>query len=150
MGTGCVFGGSINHNRIGKSYGGEAFKDRGTDTGSTESGNLKLTKESSEFDGKGEKKSDEEDHDAEPKNGDDDVEMKDRDIKCQKNYSKDSLGMKISCSAPAKMASTYNTNALADKEISTTSPGSNISLSPTKMEAFVVEPSVILETPLSQ
>ncbi|KAL5210691.1 hypothetical protein ABZP36_006314 [Zizania latifolia] len=52
-----------------------------------------------EFDGKGEKKTEEEDHDAEPKNGVDDVEMKDRDIKHQKNDSKDSLGMKIGCSA---------------------------------------------------
>ncbi|KAG8075914.1 hypothetical protein GUJ93_ZPchr0006g40793 [Zizania palustris] len=104
----------------------------------------------SEFDGKGEKKSDEEDDDAEPKNGDDDVEMKDRDIKRQKNDSKVSLGMKNSCSAPAKMASTYNAMALADKAISTTPPSLNISLSPMKMEAFATESSVILETPLSQ
>ncbi|KAL5225227.1 hypothetical protein ABZP36_011866 [Zizania latifolia] len=75
-----------------------------------------------EFDGKGEKKTEEEDHDAEPKNGADDVEMKDRDIKRQKNDSMDSLGMKTRCSAPAKMASTYTTNDLADKAISITSP----------------------------
>ncbi|KAG8095242.1 hypothetical protein GUJ93_ZPchr0012g19400 [Zizania palustris] len=102
-----------------------------------------------EFDGKGEKKM-EENHDAHPKNGDDDVEMKDKDSKHQKNDPKDSLGMRIGCLAPTKIASTYTSNAIVDKAISITSPSSENSISPMEMEAFSTKPSMVLESPLSQ